>query len=191
MRKLIKATGLTAITGLAAFAILTVPYQSAYAWTDNVVVSAEIESAISIGGGGTQVDDVELNGTPDNSGEGTDTGSNTIVVDTNDENGYTLRLSMAGTDRNLNLGGSPNPDHITGAVAGSFAALADDTWGYNTNAGATFAGVPALASPVVLKTSTGPIQGDSTTVTYGIKTTTALPAGTYSNTVQYTAVANP
>lgn len=190
MRKLIKATGLTAITGLAAFAILTVPYNTAYAWSEEVEINVEIESAISIGGG-TETDDVELDGTPNSSGEGEDTSSNTIVVDTNDENGYTLRLSMVGADRNLNLGGSPSVDNITGTATGTFAALADNTWGYNTNASANFAGVPALASPVALNSSTGPVQGHSTTVTYGIKTTTALPAGTYSNTVQYTAVANP
>lgn len=196
MRTLIKKTTIVAATGLTAFAVLALPYSSAYAdWgPEEVIVSANIDSSISIGGG-SDVSDVTVDGTPvGGTGVGGGNDTNSIVVSTNNPTGYTLRLSMAtaSTDRNLNLGGTAGAsNNIAGAATGSFAALGDNTWGYNTDGSANFAGVPLSAAPATIKSSAGAISNDTTGVTYGIKTTSALPEGTYSNTVQYTAVVNP
>ncbi len=70
----------------------------------------------------------------------------------------------------------------------SAAPLALNTWGFNTDASANFIGM--TTAPYLLKDSTGPSKlGDSTTVTYSAYTSTTQPAGVYSTSVTYTAVA--
>jgi hypothetical protein len=71
-------------------------------------------------------------------------------------------------------------------LPGSPAALATNTWGYNTNASANFVGL--TTSNVEIKDFLGPARlGEDTTVTYGVMLDFAKRAGSYSATVLYTA----
>jgi hypothetical protein len=87
--------------------------------------------------------------------------------------------------------------------------MANNTWGYRVDglggfgAGPTtsansaavsgsikFAGVAASGSPNTIKTTATTASGDTTTIWYGVATTTAQAAGTYTNSVTYTVTAN-
>lgn len=77
---------------------------------------------------------------------------------------------------------------IAASGNGSPAALATNTWGYNTTGSTTnFMGV--TSAPVLLKDANGPFKnGDNTTVTYGVKVDSTKGAGDYAASVVYTAV---
>jgi hypothetical protein len=87
--------------------------------------------------------------------------------------------------------------------------MSANTWGYRVDgiggfgAGLTssasnaaisgtikFAAVAASGSPDTLKTTSSTASNDTTTVWYGVATTTAQPSGTYTNSVTYTATPN-
>lgn len=110
------------------------------------------------------------------------TGSGTVTVTSTDVVGYKLYIRSL-TSTNLANGGATIP----ASANGSPAALAVDTWGYNTDGSSNYVGL--TLSDVLIRTGTGPYtSGDLTTVKYGIKVDNAKPAGNYSSTVIYTAV---
>jgi uncharacterized protein (TIGR02145 family) len=132
----------------------------------------------------------------------------TIYVSTNSAGGYQLSLQMADSNTSLlrddNDPDCPNtdPDGDTDCVAATSnglattptnaGSLADNTWGYNfsptsNTAATTFFTIPAQNSPQVIKTQTSRIAKDPTYVTFGAKITNELTAGTYQNSVLYTA----
>lgn len=114
----------------------------------------------------------------------TGTGSHTITVTSTDVVGYNLYIYSAGST-NLSNG----TDTIPASGNGTAAALATNTWGYNTT-GSTTNFIGLTTSPVLLKTATGPYEtGDNTTVTYGVLTDVTKSEGSYTTTVTYTAVA--
>jgi hypothetical protein len=110
-------------------------------------------------------------------------GSNTITVTSTDVIGYRLyAFSPTSTTMTLTGGG----DSIPASSNGSPAALATDTWGYNTDGSSNFLGM--LSTPSLIKDATGPYKnGDSTTVTFGAKTSLTKSSGAYTVGVVYTA----
>lgn len=132
----------------------------------------------------------------------------TVTVTTNNSAGYTLRLeSASGTSSKLENGA--NYFDATTGTAGSPVTLSNNEWGYRIDSalgfGAgptsavsnqststlTFAGVPLLGAPQTVKTTaSSAISGDATDIWYGIRADMTQPAGTYSATVTYTAIAN-
>lgn len=132
--------------------------------------------SISLGG------NVSLNLTP-SGGTFTGNGSHTITVTSTDVVGYELYVYGVGTTNMSN-----GTDTIPASGNGSPAALATNTWGYNTDGSSNFQGL--TTHPVRFKVATGPYKnGDNTTVTYGVKTDITKSAGSYTATVTYTAVA--
>jgi hypothetical protein len=110
------------------------------------------------------------------------TGTSTVTVTSTDVTGYKLYL-RALTNTNMNNLGALLP----ASANGSPAALATNTWGYNTNASTNFTGL--TLTDVLIHSITGPAStGDATIVTYGMKLDLAKPAGNYVATVIYTAV---
>lgn len=110
------------------------------------------------------------------------TGTSTVTVTSTDVVGYKLYI-RALSDTNLANGGANIP--ASGNVTA--AALAVNTWGYNTDATTNFVGI--TLSDALIRSRTGPFEtGDQTTVTYGVKIDNTKPSGTYSTTVVYTAV---
>jgi hypothetical protein len=69
----------------------------------------------------------------------------------------------------------------------SEAALATNTWGFNTDATTNYIGV--TAGDILLKSFSGPADtGNVTSVTYGVSIDQSIQAGNYAATVMYTAV---
>lgn len=110
------------------------------------------------------------------------TGTSTVTVTSKDVVGYNLYLRDTAASTALVNGANTIP--ASGNV--SPAALAINTWGYNTDASTNFTGI--TASDALLKSATGPFTaGDITTVTYGVNIDLTKLPGTYSTTVMYTA----
>lgn len=123
---------------------------------------------------------VSLTAVPSNSGNLT-TANGTVTVFSTDVVGYKLYIQSIGST-NLAAPG----DTIPASGNGSPAALATNTWGYNTNASANFVGI--TSSNVEIKNFVGPARlGDATTVTFGVKLDFTKKAGSYTTTVLYTA----
>lgn len=109
------------------------------------------------------------------------TGSHTLTVTSTDVVGYYLYL-YSPTSSTMYSGS----DSIPASSNTSAAALATDTWGYNTT-GSTTNFIGLTTTPVLLKTANGPYKnGDNTTVTYGVKVSTVKGAGVYTADVVYT-----
>ena len=125
---------------------------------------------------------VLLNLTP-SGGNFEGTGSHVLTVTTTDVVGYRLYIYSPTTTDMVN-----GSEVIAASGNTSAAALATNTWGYNTTGStANFIGLTTV--PVVLKDANGPYKnGDNTTVTYGVKVAATKGAGAYASAVVYTAV---
>ena len=126
---------------------------------------------------------VTLNVTDPGDGTFVGEGSHTVTVTSTDVVGY--RLYMYAPDGSSMTSGTST---IPASANSSPAALATDTWGYNTSGSTTnFAGL--ATTPTVIADKNGPFKsGDATTVTYGLKTSSTKAAGSYTASVVYTAV---
>ena len=114
---------------------------------------------------------------------GTLASANSVVtVTSTDVVGFKLYVrSLTSTD--MDNQGAIIPTSGNGAPA----ALAVNTWGYNTNGSSNYIGM--TLSDVLIKSITGPASsGDITTFKYGINVDLAKPAGNYATSVIYTAV---
>lgn len=205
MLKIIKKSAIVSAVGVAAFAVLALPYNTAFAATEEigpVPIQATVDSYIGVGTGG-ETGGVNLDVTPDGTGVGTGTGTDTVSISTNDTNGYSLHLTMADedpasaaiTNNRLNLGGVDSATSYISSVTGQSQALAANTWGWRQGAGTTYNeaqlyGTPFGASTLVKNTGPGTTTNDTTTIQYGIQTSSTLPKGTYRNHVLYTAITN-
>lgn len=110
-------------------------------------------------------------------------GAHTITVTSNDAVGYNLYI-YAASGTSMTNGSST----IAASSNGTLAALSLNTWGYNIDGSSNYVGI--TNRPTLLKSASGPYtSGDNTTVTYGALTDSAAPAGSYSVSVTYTAVA--
>jgi hypothetical protein len=110
------------------------------------------------------------------------TGTSVVTVTSTDVVGFKLYVRSLTSTNMTNLGTT-----LPTSANGSPAALAVDTWGYNTDASTNFVGM--TLSDVLITSITGPAStGNVTTFTYGLKIDLAKPAGNYSTSVIYTAV---
>lgn len=135
-------------------------------------------TSLSINLGGN----VTLGLAPD-SGNLRGTGSHTVTVTSTDVVGYQLFVRSTSTTNLVN-----GANTIPTSVNTTPAPLALGSWGFNTDASTNFVGM--TTTPYLLKDTTGPSKnGDSTVVTYSAYTSRTQPAGTYTTSVTYTAVA--
>ena len=137
--------------------------------------------------------DVALSLTPTSGAQTTSTASQ-VQASTNASGGISLYLSMTGSTNDLFLGGDTTSTHkITATTStGSLASLPTNSWGYSTN-NSTYQAVPTTASsPALLGTIAEGAAGSDTSGTlsvyYGMKVDSTLAAGTYGNSVTYSAV---
>lgn len=134
--------------------------------------------------------------------------SDNVTVRTGSSTGYSLTLSDADTDTSLNRSGGGSITTIS-ATPASPTVLGANTWGFRIDGVAgfgagptttlsngsvpaqTYAGMQALGSADTIKvrTSAAPVA-ELTEVWYGICSNTTIPAGSYTNTVVYTAITN-
>lgn len=128
---------------------------------------------------------VAMNLSP-NGGNFEGTGMHTVTVTTNDAVGYRLYAYSLNTT-NLTIAGGGHT--IASSANSSPAALAVNTWGFNTS-GSTTNFQRLLTTPTEIKVTSEPAtSGDNTTVTYGAKTDITKAAGTYTGNVVYTVAA--
>lgn len=110
------------------------------------------------------------------------TGTSAVTVTSTDVVGFKLYVRSLTSTNMTNLGTT-----LPTSANGSPAALAVDTWGYNTDASTNFVGM--TLSDVLVTSVTGPAStGNVTNFTYGLKVDLAKPAGNYTTSVIYTAV---
>ena len=106
----------------------------------------------------------------------------TVTVVSSDVVGYKLYVRSLSSTSMTNGAAS-----IPASSNGSPAALAVNTWGYNLDGSSNYTGM--TLSDVLIRSATQPYtSGDITTVTYGVKVDNAKPAGSYNDSVIYTAV---
>ena len=160
---------------------------------DDVTVSAVIETVLAI----TAPDKLDLNLTPSSSGT-LATSDATVNVSTNNFTGYTLSMSTTTDNTALTHTNGTNSINSTSSSVSRPATLSSNTWGWYpsslaTNPGGSnyqFAAIPSLSSAYPLKSTDAMSTNDETTVSFGIMADTSIPAGSYSNTITFTAIAN-
>ena len=131
-------------------------------------------------------------------GAATDKKTVNVEVETNATGGAKLYLSTANDTNALFKDGditssAANVAAATGTT--SLAGLANNTWAYSAD-DANYQGVPTQGSEALLATVDGTTTGttsggvisDTVPVYYAAKIDSSLPAGTYSNSVVYSAV---
>lgn len=126
---------------------------------------------------------VSMSLSPIGGGKFAGNGSQTVTVTSTDVVGYDLYLN-AKTTTSLTKGA----DTIAASSNLTDAALADNTWGFNTTGStANFTGIKLTQQSLAGKT--GPFKnGDNTTVTFGAKIDSTKISGSYVTDVTYTAV---
>jgi hypothetical protein len=171
--------------------------------TTTTTINSQIGSVISaLTSSGTVTADV----LPTGAGAQT-ISSDTVTVSTNNSSGYTLLL--ADSDATNTLVSGSNTIGPNSGTQGSPVAQTANKWGYRVDsvggfgAGPTssqssaaigtikFAPVPINSTPDTLKTTATTASGDTTTVWYGVSANTSQPTGQYTDSVTYTATANP
>lgn len=120
----------------------------------------------------------------------------TANVSTNDNAGYTLTMHTLSSNNALvhNTATSNTIPSTTNTAESQNKDLTLNTWGYNLGAAAAttdFLRIPVHATPDTLRVTDGPGLNHQTTVTVGtLIDSTNLLAGTYSNTLIFTATTN-
>lgn len=187
---------------LAVILVLSAPmFAGAATSTAGTTITATIAATISM----TTSTNVAIALTPTTGGV-VSSASDAVSVSTNNTAGYNLTVSSSDASTNLTSGAN-----TIGAHAGTQAAptaLAVNKWGYrvvnvggfgataytaetnNGSSSSTWAGMPAAGAANTLKSTATTAANDITTVWYGVKVTTAQPAGAYTETVTYTATTN-
>ncbi len=144
-------------------------------YNENVPYGSQTQLTISTNG------DVNIPLTPTDAGV-LGTGNSVVTVTSTDVVGFKLYVRTGDVAANLVNGAS----QIPASANGSPAALATNTWGYNTDGSTNFVGL--TTSDVLIKNAAGPYtSGNNTTVTYGVKIDNSKAAGRYAGNVLYTA----
>ena len=116
-----------------------------------------------------------------------------VDVVTNSQYGYTLTLEDA--DNNTSMVSSESSDVVTSDFIGSktSSTMEGNTWGYSLDV-TNFYKIPANGSSAVIGNTHVPSPSDPgynrTVVNFGAKVGTALTAGSYEDTVLFTAYVN-
>lgn len=110
------------------------------------------------------------------------TNNSVVTVTSTDVKGYKLYI-RALNNTSMNNSGALLPTSSNTLPA----ELAVNTWGYNTDLSTNFVGL-SLADTIIRSTTIPALNGDITTITYGIKLDMAKPAGNYIANIVYTAV---
>ncbi len=121
----------------------------------------------------------------------------TVSVHTNNQTGYTLNMNSSSDTTALTHTSAP-----TSIISSTIATLASpqtlsaNTWGYSkwangqVNPPTTFSRIPASGAPDKLTETTDPSGPIDTKLTFGANASLAIPSGTYTNTITFTAVTN-
>lgn len=187
-----------AVIGITTFVVFSPITASAATTSANTVINVTVAQVISM----STATPVSIGITPTPGGV-VSSSSDTVTVNTNSSTGWTLTVVDA--DANTNLVSGANSMAAHSGTQASPTVLANNTWGYrvdgiggfgagptsaetnNASSTTTWAGMPASGSPNTIKTSSTTATNDTTTVWYGVRTTSSQPSGVYTDTVTYTA----
>ena len=136
---------------------------------------------------------VEIDLTPKSSGT-FETATARLQVDTNSTNGFALSISTATPNNSLTNVDTTSHDTIAPLPqTATTDTFPDNTWGYaisNKDESATsFSAVPATTTNIAGLSEH--LRSGQYDLTFGTKINTALSAGSYTNSVLISAVANP
>lgn len=166
---------LSALYVLVGATVFASPY-GAGLYGENVPYGGETSLTIATSG------NISIPVTPSDAGT-LASGTSTVTVTSSDVIGFKLYIRAKTATPLDNGNGSTVPASANGAPA----ALAVNTWGYNTDGSSNYVGI--TLSDVLIRNATDPYtSGDVTSVKYGVKVDNTKPAGNYTTTVVYTAV---
>ena len=116
-----------------------------------------------------------------------------VDVTTNSQYGYTLTIEDKDDDSSMIHTNSSISDVVTSEFEGAktSSTMADNTWGFSLDS-TDYYHIPVAGNPAALKRTTAVVAGDydRTTVDFGAKVGMSLTAGTYTDTVKFTAYVN-
>ena len=160
--------------------------------TLRVTIESYITASFEHGGATVADDTITVTLTPGS----TDLNSaayTTATVSTNAAKGYTLSVADKDSDTSLSSGTHTISTNASIATAGQFG-WAIQVSNCGSASGKTcpqgWQAMVASGSSLSLASTTGPISSDTTTVQYGIRVSEAQAAGTYADTIVYTATVN-
>ena len=120
-----------------------------------------------------------------------------VIVSTNNAMGYVLTMSSDTENTDLvNTATASATIPSTTRAHASPSVLTVNTWGHSVWAvgqvvpSTTFSLIPPLSAPRTIKNTNVPANGNRTTLTIGANVDTAQLAGTYANSLVFTATAN-
>ena len=119
-------------------------------------------------------------------------GSINVDVITNSQYGYTLTLEDSDDESSLVHTNTSVEDKLISDFTGAKtpAEMTDNTWGFSLDESSYYF-IPTLGNPVALKrTNAVHSDYDTTAVDFGAKVGMTLTAGTYKDTVKFTAYVN-
>lgn len=157
----------------------------------DVIVSSVLSLAVyPVGDHSVEADQVTLNPIP---GAGLATNMLDLVVRTNVATGYQLTIEDKDTSADLVNTTDANETIPTLSANTNTAGFPSNQWGYSVGAydagNSEFRGVPLLGNPDVIAQSDNllPGDGETTTVSFGVKVDSSVANGTYEDIVVFTA----
>lgn len=155
----------------------------------NTQVTANLAEVLSLS---VSEQDINLSLMPATSGVST-SASTTVDVSTNSTSGYQLTMSAAHSSINSTTSDS-KIESISNATTSSPQPLTANTWGwYSDNLGTfnnLYVSLPASGSERLVRKTENNATASPTVVNFGVNVDLSLPAGTYSNTIVFTAISN-
>ena len=167
---------------------------SALADTTNLSVTLDPVLSIRVVKAGSDINTLTLNVEPTASGRFIKDDLS-VLVSTSNETGYTL--TMSGNDADTAM------HHTESTITATIPSITTSTdevnfpinsWAYSlgdiSSSTQQFSPIPLPTSSATIKTTAAPTTEDSTNVTFAAKINTALPAGTYQDTIVFSATTN-
>lgn len=181
---------LSALAFIFSLVVVAAPADAATDDTRDVTINATVLASLQLEVNAANVDitvDPDVNGGTNATG-GVVADSTTTTVNTNNQDGYKLTISLAGAQTGA---ASLDAQNITGAsiVAGNFAD--ENTFGFalNTSTASTVTAFNSVASNITGAGLGAPTNGHNETIYYYLNVDYTTPADIYQGTVTYTAVA--
>ena len=167
----------------------------AQAETDEVDVQVNVAPVLDlrVEKSGSVINELDLSVTPTSAGAFVKDDLD-VIVNTSNPTGYTLTIADKDTDTAMHNTVTTITDTIS-----SLAATATDTtfpantWGYSIDSIAStqnFSPIPLSTAADTIKTTDAAATEDITPVTFGVNVDSTLSAGTYQDTVVFSAVTN-
>ncbi len=196
--KHIKLTNLLGIVCLGAFAFLMLMAISpnttdgASAEEAQATINLHAKAAVSIALDNSNID-MEI--TP-RSGGTFSSNQTKVKIETNNTSGY--RLLMGTSNNQSTLANVKDNSKVVKSITGNDITASDfsaNTWGYNLvkaeAADGKFSAVPGATTEILATAGANLEAPDIYTLAFGAKIDASIPAGTYTNQVVLSAVANP